>query len=188
VKDDTREIADVTCRVVQDTVYEGNGDDLEMKIEDTTDWFALRKGDVWYFGEIALNFEDGVISNIDGSWTAGVEGAKPGIVMFADPLAPEHQGETYRQEFALSEAEDNAKIIGFVLFKDLLEDYSILSKLPLSIGGDTKILHTEDFSALEPGVVEDKYYAPGVGNILIVKLDPDTGDREEMEVLEKVGP
>ena len=32
-------------------------------------------------------------------------------------------------------------------------------------------LHTQDFSALEPGVVEDKYYAPGVGLVLVLKKD-----------------
>jgi hypothetical protein len=49
VKDETREIEDVTCRVVQDMVYEGNSQVEE--IEDTTDWYALHSnGDVWYFG------------------------------------------------------------------------------------------------------------------------------------------
>jgi hypothetical protein len=37
-------------------------------------------------------------------------------------------------------------------------------------------LHTQDFSALEPGSIlegqfEDKYYAPGVGLVLVVAPD-----------------
>ena len=32
-------------------------------------------------------------------------------------------------------------------------------------------LHTQDFSALEPGVVEDKYYALCVGLVLVVAED-----------------
>ena len=38
-------------------------------------------------------------------------------------------------------------------------------------------VHTQDTSALEPCVIEDKYYAPGVG--LVLTVDPD-GTREEL--------
>jgi hypothetical protein len=38
-------------------------------------------------------------------------------------------------------------------------------------------LVTHDFSALEPGVTESKYYAPGIG--LILELGPD-GERLEL--------
>ena len=79
----TRKILGVTCRAVQDTVYEG--DTQTKKIEDTTDWYAQEtNGNVWYFREIAKNFnEEGLLDNLDGSWTAGAEGAKPGIIMLA---------------------------------------------------------------------------------------------------------
>ena len=180
VKDATREIEEVTCRVVQDTVYEGDvqeGDVQVEKIEDTTDWYALKGDDVWYLGEIALNFEEGVVTNIDGSWTAGVEGAKPGIVMYGDPAA--HEGETYRQEFALSEAEDVATIVEILTYEQFKDN--VLNPVPLVFGAGP-FLHTKDFSALEPGVVEDKYYGKDVGNVLIVKPATDT-DPEQMEVL-----
>jgi hypothetical protein len=183
VKDDTREIAGVTCRVVQDTVYEGDGSE-KIKIEDTSDWFAFKDGDVWYFGEIALNYEDGVISNIDGSWTAVVEGAKPGIVMYADPFA--HEGKTYRQEFALSEAEDVATIVKILTKAEFATEvgYDDVNAVP-AVFGDGPFLHTKDFAPLEPGVVEDKYYGKGVGNVLIIKPETDT-DPEEREVLETI--
>ena len=154
---DTREIEEVTCRVVQDTVYEGDLDEPGVEhpmIEDTTDWYALHKnGDVWYFGEIALNYKDGVISNIDGSWTAGVEGAKPGINMFFNPSL--HIGETYRQEFALSEAEDVATIVKILLTKaDFAEEvgYVDADSVP-TVFGDGPFLHSKDFAPLEPGIV-----------------------------------
>jgi len=174
VKDETREIEGVTCRVVQDTVYEGNSQD--EKIEDTTDWYALNtNGDVWYFGEIALNFEDGVVSDIDGSWTTGVEGAKPGILMYADPEA--HEGETYRQEFALSEAEDVATIVEILSYEEFKAQVLGGEEVP-EVFGTGKFLHTREWSPLEPGDenVEDKYYGEGVGNVLIV--NEDTGERE----------
>ena len=165
VKDEIREIAGVECRVVQDTVYEGNSRD--EKIEDTTDWYALNtNGDVWYFGEIALNYEEGVVTDIDGSWTTGVEGAKPGILMYFAPGAHAHIGETYRQEFALSEAEDVAQIIEMV---DDLPELPVGVSLPAGVHGP--YLHTLDYSPLEPGVFEDKYYASGFG--VVMEVSPD---------------
>jgi hypothetical protein len=189
VTDKTRKIIGALCRVVQDTVFAGDFDNISIadpktKIEETTDWFAQQSnGDVWYFGEIAQQFKqdlpdgDAILVGIDGSWTAGVDGAKPGRIMFADPLA--HKDKTYRQEFALGEAEDDAKVIGIVKFGVLKVKYPILSnKLAtnLNIDDGTDILHTQDFSALDPGSVlagqfEDKYYAPNVGVILIVPHD-----------------
>jgi hypothetical protein len=157
----TRKILGVTCRAVQDTVYEGNTQN--KKIEDTTDWYAQdTKGNVWYFGEIAQNFNDeGILDNLDGSWTAGVEGAKPGIIMFAKPA--NHKDESYRQEFLLGEAEDLATIVNLV---DKLPDVPVP---PKAVSGP--FLHTREFSALSPGVIEDKYYAPGVGLVLVVAQD-----------------
>ena len=180
VKDETRQIEGVTCWTVQDTVYEG--DNQDEKIEDTTDWYARHtNGDVWYFGEIALNFEEGVISDIDGSWTTGVEGAKPGVLMYSDPS--EHKGETYRQEFALSEAEDVATIVEILTKEDFAAEvgYADATSVP-EVFGKGPFLHTRESSPLEPGVVEDKYYGAGVGNVLIV--DPDTGEREVLISIE----
>jgi hypothetical protein len=154
--------------VVQDTVYEGNRQ--EKKIEDTTDWYAEdSQHNVWYFGEIAQNFnEEGILENINGSWTAGVEGAKPGIVMFAYP--DQHKGQTYRQEFALGEAEDMATIVK-ILNEAEFAAVQGAERVPAKYKTGKTFLHTKDFSAFEPGVVEDKYYASDVGNVLIVKPD-----------------
>ena len=54
-------------------------------------WVALRRsrkrhGNVWYFGESAVEYDpDGLITGLGGSWMAGVDGAKPGIIMKANP-------------------------------------------------------------------------------------------------------
>ena len=53
-------------------------------------------GTVWYFGEIARNYEEGELVDIEGSWVAGVDGAKAGILMPASPSP----GQIYRQEYA----------------------------------------------------------------------------------------
>lgn len=160
VTTETLEIMGVEAMVVRDTV---TGLDGEL-IEDTEDWFAQDvHGNVWYFGEISLNFEDGRLVDVEGSWTAGVEHAKPGIVMPAAPKA----GMTYRQEFDLGGAEDAGRVL----------DTQGSESTPAASCAATCLV-TEDFSPLEPDAVEHKYYAPGVG--LILELDPESGERTEL--------
>jgi hypothetical protein len=77
-------------------------------VEDTRDWFAQDDaGNVWYFGENTALIDDrGLPVDLSGTWTAGVDGAQPGIVMEAAPAI----GDFYRQEFLLGEAEDLAEV------------------------------------------------------------------------------
>lgn len=158
VTNETKEILGVTCIVVRDTVTLDG-----VLIEDTLDYFAQDTlGNVWYFGELAQNFENGELANLDGSWTAGVEGAKPGIVMKAAP----QEGNIYRQEFFLGEAEDVAKVI------------STVGTVSVPVGDFNNVVITEDFSPLEPDHVENKYYAPSIG--LVLEVDPETGERTEL--------
>ncbi|MGH2728981.1 MAG: hypothetical protein ACRDJI_00065, partial [Actinomycetota bacterium] len=91
VTDRTKEILGVTCTVVKDIVtVEG------VIAEKTFDWFAQdRYGNVWYFGEISKEYEDGKFAGLEGSWEAGVDGALAGIVMLGDPKV----GDEYRQEY-----------------------------------------------------------------------------------------
>ncbi len=154
-----KKILGVTCVVVRDVVKE----DGEI-VEDTDDWFAQDiKGNVWYFGEIAQNFEDGELVDIEGSWTAGVGGALAGIVMEASPQV----GDVYRQEFALGDAEDMGEVLN-------LSGSATTSAA--SCNGNCLV--TKDFTPLEPDVEENKYYAPNIG--LILELNPETGDRVEL--------
>jgi hypothetical protein len=93
----------VNCVEVRDTVTV----DGEVT-EDTLDWYAQdRDGNVWYFGEDTKEYEGGVVVSTAGSWEAGVNGAKPGIVMKASPVV----GVTYRQEYLACEAEDHADVL-----------------------------------------------------------------------------
>lgn len=160
VTDETTEILGVTCIVVRDVVEE----DGEI-IEDTVDWYAQDVyGNVWYFGEIAQNFEDGKLADLDGSWEAGVDGAKPGVLMAASPAV----GDVYRQEWALGEAED----LGEVLSTSASE-----SAPAASCSGDC--VQTRDFTPIEPDVNEHKFYAPGIGVIVAYDTDDPTA-REEL--------
>lgn len=158
VTDETIEIMGVTCIVVRDTVEE-NGE----VIEDTVDWFAQDiYGNVWYFGEISSNYEDGLLDNLDGSWMAGKDGAKAGIVMKTAPQV----GDVYRQEWALAEAEDMGEVLST----------SATESAPAASCNDDCLL-TRDFTPLEPDVSERKFYAPGIG--VIVAYDVDEPDNRE---------
>ncbi|MGB5748300.1 MAG: hypothetical protein WBM69_15050, partial [Desulfobacterales bacterium] len=105
------------CTVVNDVVEEYDDGEFTV-IEDTDDWYIQHKvtGDVLYMGEIARDFEldlDGKaeLVEIEGSWKAGKDSAKPGILMWGNP-DPENEGHNlYRQEFALGNAEDMGGVI-----------------------------------------------------------------------------
>jgi hypothetical protein len=146
VTEETKVILGVTTTVVHHLSYE-NG----VLIEDTFDWFAQDvDGNVWYFGEDTKELdENGNVISTEGSWEAGVKGAEPGIIMLADPK----KGDKYQQELAPDVAEDMAQVIGF-------ED-----SLCVRYGCFENVLVTKEWSPLEKGVVEYKYYAQGVGLI-----------------------
>jgi hypothetical protein len=146
VTDETRVVAGVTTTVVSDVVTDADG----KVVEETLDWFAQdTDGNVWYFGEDVTNFDNGQPSDSGGSWEAGVDGALPGIVMPAEPTV----GHAYRQEFYPGEAEDLGEIL------------AIDGTLTVPAGSFQQVVTTRDWNPLEPDVVEEKQYAPGVGLI-----------------------
>lgn len=151
VTQDTKEILGVTCTVVRDSVTLDG-----QLIEDTLDWYAQDSaGNVWYFGEDSKSYEGGVVVSTEGSWEAGVDDAKPGIVMEADPQV----GDTYRQEYLRGVAEDMAKVA------------SLGETVVVPYGSFDDCLKTKDYTRLDPGVVEYKFYAPGVGQVLTLEGD-----------------
>jgi hypothetical protein len=146
---ETRDVMGVRCVVVRDTAT------LDGRlIEDTFDWFAQdRTGTVWYFGEATTAYRRDGRTSTAGSWEAGVGGAQPGIVMNAQPRV----GDTYRQEYRRGRAEDMGRVV------------SLRSKARVPAGNFRDLVKTRDFTPLEPGVVEHKYYARGVGLVLEVE-------------------
>jgi hypothetical protein len=152
VTHNTKVILGVTCIEVSDTVTVDG-----VLVEDTLDWYAQdNKGNVWYFGENSREFEGGLVVSLEGSWTAGVDGAKPGIIMKANPQV----GKLYRQEFSLGVAEDMAKVLS------LNESVTV----PYQPTPFTNCLKTKEFTPLEPDAIEHKFYAPGIGNIQTVDV------------------
>jgi hypothetical protein len=158
----TKVILGVTCVEVRDTVKHDG-----VLTEDTLDWFAQDKeGNVWYFGENTHELEDGLITTIDGTFMAGVNGDKPGIIMKALPKV----GDFYRQEFSLANAED------------LAETLSVHEKVTMNAGTFTDCVKSQETTPLETDLLEHKFYCPGIGNVLTV--DAKTGEKLELVRIE----
>jgi hypothetical protein len=124
-------------------------------LEKTTDWYAQdRRGNVWYLGERTAAFLPGGRVDRSGSWQAGRHDAEPGIVMLAKPRVPS----TYRQECLPGAAEDMAWIVGKG------------GSLRLPFAAVHNVLVSLEFARIEPGVVDKKVYAPGLGIVSEVAM------------------
>jgi hypothetical protein len=147
VTDRTVVIDGVTCRVVHDKVFMQG-----VLQEDTFDYFAQDvDGNVWYFGEDTEELDSkGRVVSTAGTWRAGVDGAQPGVIMEAHPKVNDH----YFQEVAAPVAQDEAIVLNL---------HEIVA---VPFGKFTNCLQTKEFTQLEPGNVEHKFYAEGVGFIL----------------------
>ena len=158
VTNETKTVAlGVTARVVWDRVYL-NGE----LIEDTKDWYAQHNdGTVWYFGEDTAELSGGQITSHHGAWEAGVDGAKPGIIMKANPQI----GDTYRQEFFKDVAEDKADVL------------ALNEAVTVPYGSYMGCLKTRDYTPLEPGVEAEKFYCTEVG---FTTLELEGGERVEL--------
>jgi len=175
VLDETKLIDGVRCIVVLDQVHE-NGD----LIESTNDWFAQAKdGTVWYCGEETAEYETFAgdrprkpeVVNIDGSFKADRNGDKPGIIFESAPAV----GDFYVEESSLDNAEDATQIlsISYSYGKNPALDQLVPAALAKALcAGDCVV--TKNFSLLEPGAFERKYYAPGIG--VFLEVEPESGE------------
>lgn len=162
VTDERKEIMGINCVVVQDTVWV----DDEL-VEDTFDWYAQdRDGNVWYMGEDSREYENGEAVSTAGSWEAGVDGAQPGIIMQANPEI----GAVYRQEYYAGEAEDMAEVA------------SLSESATVAYGSYDDLLVTKEWTPLEPGIAENKYYAAGLGLVLEEVVEGGTGRVELVDI------
>ena len=160
VTEDTRTIQGIEARVVHDVVTEDG-----QLVEDTLDWYAQdAEGNIWYLGEDTKEYENGEVATTEGSWEAGVDGAQSGVIVPSDP----RPGLTYRQEYLAGEAEDAAIVL------------SLDESVTVPFGSFVDVLMTRDFTPLDPGLVEHKFYARGVGPVLALTISGGA-DREELE-------
>ena len=141
----TRLIEGVRTRVVLDVLRRVDG----SLAEKTHDWYADdRDGNAWYFGERTATYDrHGHVQSREGSWEAGVDGARAGLIMPADP----HLTDAYRQELYRGHAEDQAWVV------------QSRSTVRTPMRRFRNVVRTFEWSRLEPGVVSVKLYARGVG-------------------------
>ena len=147
VRPRTKMIAGAPCATVSDLLY------LRGKLrERTTDWYSQdAHGNVWYFGEDTAELDThGRVTSRSGSWRAGVDGAKPGVFMFATPRV----GRSARQEYRKGEAEDYFRVL------------SLGASVKAPFVSSTHALLTKEWTPLEPGTIDHKYYVRGIGNVL----------------------
>ena len=143
----TRTIDGARCVVVADLLY------LRGVLEERTrDYYTQdADGNVWYFGEDTAELDEhGRVKTREGTWHAGVDGAKPGIFMYAHPRV----GQSARQEYLKGQAEDHFQVLR----------RGVGVTVPFKPFSGT--LLTKEWTPLEPGVIDHKYYARGIGTVL----------------------
>jgi hypothetical protein len=167
---ETKAIDGVKCIVVRDVVQKDSG-----ASESTDDWYAPAKdGNTWYCGEEVKNYEtfDGdnpkrpELVSIDGSFKAGRDGDKPGIISLKKPK----KGDVYLEEFSLGNAEDVTVILStsYAYGKSATLDQGVPKALAKRFCPNNCVV-TKNFSLLEPGIFARKYSAPGIGVFLEVE-------------------
>jgi hypothetical protein len=169
VLDETKVVDGVETRVVEERETE-DGELTEI----SRNYLAICEpaNDIFYFGEEVDFYEGGVVASHEGAWLAGIDGARPGIIVPADPKV----GFKYYQEIAPGVAEDRAEVIG-------------LDEVVVTPAGTfDNVLKVEETTPLEPGVAEFKYHAPGIGLIQdeVLKLVNYTLPQNEIELTPSV--
>jgi hypothetical protein len=148
----TKVIRGIRARVVHDVVRSGG----EI-VEDTFDWYAQDSGgSIWYLGEATKEYHDGRLVSTEGSWRYGRDGAQAGLLLPARLEA----GCGYREEYLAGEAEDRAVIL------------ARREALKVPTGFYRRVLHTSNATPLEPHILENKFYARGVGPVVEVDVSP----------------
>ncbi|MGI8905982.1 MAG: hypothetical protein ACR2IE_05770 [Candidatus Sumerlaeaceae bacterium] len=162
VLNETKMVDGVETRIVEEREMEGG-----KLTEVSRNYFAISKrtNNVYYFGEESTKYKDGKPVADPGSWEAGKDGAKYGLIMPGSALI----GARYYQEISPEHAMDRA------------ENISTSGTLKVPAGDFTNVLKVEETNPLEPGHIEHKYYAPGVGlirdgEVVLVKHSSKKGE------------
>jgi len=170
VTSSTKPIAGVLAIVVHDVVWLDVENGPTLLIEDTFDYYGPDNlGNVWYLGEATVEhlYDENwnpIGTTTEGSWQAGLNGGEAGVIMLADP----RPGRAYRQEFAEGIAEDLAQI------------ERLNARISVPFGTFSDALVTKEWTPLEHGAIERKYYVAGVGLVLVKEFHGGRTVREEL--------
>ena len=142
------EIVDgMPCAVVSDRLW------IRGRLaERTTDWYTQDpRGRVFYAGEATAELDrHGRVKSTEGSWRAGVRGARAGVFMPRRPRPGQH----FQQEHAKGVAEDRFSVTS--LHASATAPFAVFTG---------HALQTRETTPLEPGVVDRKLYVQGIGQV-----------------------
>lgn len=142
----TRRILGIRATVIDDRVYKRG-----RLAERTHDWYAQDgAGNVWYLGEKTATLKrNGQVESTEGSWRAGVHGARAGIFMPAHPSA----GDGGWQEYYRGHAQDRYRIL------------RLGTTVRTPAVSSHRAMLVRETTPLEPGVVDHKLYVRGIGTV-----------------------
>jgi hypothetical protein len=148
VTDVSREVEGVSTVALLDQDFDGG-----QLVQQSLDYLARdEQGNVWYLGSYTEEYEGGEFVTATDAWLAGVKGAKPGILMQADPrtgtppyFVAQPPGGEEEVDVAQVVETGQSECVPFKCYKDLL------------------VIREGKEAAPDN---EFKYYAPGVGQIL----------------------
>lgn len=138
----------ITTRVVEEFENE-DGELAEISRNFFAECAATR--DVYYFGETVDLYENGVVVGSEGAWEAGVDGAKPGLIM---PGGAFLLGSRYYQEFYRGVAQDRVEHVKAGITKEV------------PAGTFEDCVKMKETTPVEPGEVSKKTYCAGVGIVV----------------------
>jgi hypothetical protein len=172
VTHDTKTILGVNTVVIHDQVFTSG-----KLSENTLDWYAQDvHGNVWYFGEQTETLtRNGEQEGTEGSWIAGEPAepgapiAKPGI--FMPGKAEPHVG--FKQELAPPVSEDQ------------FETLSLKTAVSTPYITTNRALRIKETTPLEKGVIDNKIYALGVGDVVEVTVK---GPEDRLELVKVTEP
>lgn len=161
----TKLIEGIRTRVVHDVVRVD-----DRVTENTFDWYAQDDGgSIWYLGERTREYEAGQIVSTEGSWRHGRHGAQAGVIL----PARLRDGCGYREEYRADHAEDQARIL------------STSEAIRTPTGFHRRVLQTANTTPLQRNLLENKFYARGVGPVLELDLSPQLGRAELVKVVHR---
>ena len=142
----TKTILGVKTTVVHDQVLIHG-----KRREVTRDYYAQdRQGNVWYFGEDTRELTaSGHLISRSGSFLAGRNGARPGVLFPAHP----RPGVKARQEFLKGKAEDHFKVL------------DRHARVSVPFVSSHNAVRTKEWTPLEPKTLDNKYYVHGIGTV-----------------------
>lgn len=163
VTDLTKVINGITCLVNWDLDYSA-GELVEAELA----FYAQDKeGNVWRMGEYPEEYEDGEFAEAP-SWFAGIQEARPGISMRANPWVGTP---SYSQGWAPK-----------VDFTDRGEVHKMGEETCVPMGCYDNVMIISETSLDEVGIYQYKYWVQGVGNVQV----GFNGDDPSQELLELI--